>query len=80
MSIIKPAILSRGPVTVPVLGNSIKLTDRCDNCGHQAFARFTKDNLVLLFCAHHTYVLEATLIGLGWDMHDERHRLHSPEG
>lgn len=27
--------------------------DRCDRCGAQAYSRFNKDSLELIFCAHH---------------------------
>lgn len=41
----------------------------CDRCGHRSQSFWTMDDgrLTLTFCGHHGRLLEAQLIGLGWE-------------
>lgn len=55
----------------------LKLTDRCDRCGAQAFMRATRpDAGEVLFCAHHGRLHAAALARNGWDLEDESHRVN----
>jgi hypothetical protein len=57
----------------------LRATDRCDQCGAQAYVRVTPPagSVVtgLLFCAHDYAKNEAKLLAAGWGVQDERYRL-----
>lgn len=56
---------------------SLTLADRCDRCGAQAFASSHHGTHgSLLFCGHHFAKHEAGLIGAGFEIQDERHRIN----
>lgn len=56
---------------------SIRLTasDRCDQCGAQAYVRVTIGESELLFCAHHGRRNEEKLRLIATAWHDETDRL-----
>lgn len=55
----------------------IDLTDRCDQCGAQAFAKSfaTPGGSFLLFCAHHWRKNQLALDALGWKPVDHTDRV-----
>lgn len=56
--------------------NTLKVADRCDRCGAQAFvwARFTDEGL--LFCGHHFARWETAIRASARFVLDERHRIN----
>jgi hypothetical protein len=54
----------------------LKVTDRCDRCGAQAYVRVTlPGRLELLFCAHHNRQHAAALAKIAVEIQDETQRL-----
>ena len=54
----------------------LRIADRCDNCGAQAYYLVTsKDGLDLMFCGHHGSKYMAKLIADGFAIHDETWKL-----
>jgi hypothetical protein len=47
---------------------SLISTDRCDRCGSQAYVRFSKGDLELDFCGHHTTKYGNALDESGWNI------------
>ncbi|WP_245679157.1 DUF7455 domain-containing protein [Actinomadura hibisca] len=56
----------------------LKIADRCDRCGAQAFVRVEFDGLDLLFCGHHYRRHEMALLNRvpHAHVHDERDRIN----
>jgi hypothetical protein len=48
--------------------DSLVSTDRCDNCGAQAYVRFNKGASTLDFCGHHAAHHDAALDKAGWSI------------
>lgn len=44
----------------------LNATDRCDKCSAQARVKATKDDLTLIFCAHHYHEISTRLARDGW--------------
>ena len=65
-------------MTSAVADSSLTLSARCDRCGAQAYVRVVLESSggELLFCAHHSRAVEATLRPLSSEWHDETDRLH----
>ncbi|MGI5169934.1 DUF7455 domain-containing protein [Spirillospora sp. CA-253888] len=59
-------------------GEPLKVTDRCDRCGAQAFVRIEFGGLDLLFCGHHYRRNEMALLARvpHAHVHDERHKIN----
>lgn len=57
----------------------LKLVDRCDRCGAQAWVRVGIGNNDLLFCSHHFADAEAKITPLAAYIHDERTTLREGE-
>ena len=53
--------------------------DRCDRCGAQAYAQFTRDDAAseLIFCQHHIREFRDALIDDGWDVYFDTESLRS---
>jgi len=64
-------------MTTAVADRTLTAADRCDRCGAQAYVRVVLESSggELLFCAHHSRAVEATLRPLSSDWHDETDRL-----
>lgn len=60
--------------------NPLTLSDRCDECGAQAFVRVFLPSGDLLFCGHHFAEKEPTFVARGYEIQDERDRINKPEG
>ena len=60
-------------MTTAVADRTLTAADRCDRCGAQAYVRVVLESSggELLFCAHHSRAVEATLKPLSSDWHDE---------
>jgi hypothetical protein len=54
----------------------LRLADRCDRCGAQAFVRIYVGELDLLLCGHDYHVNEVLLAAKGYVVQDERHRIN----
>lgn len=54
----------------------LKIADRCDRCGAQAFAAATIDGTDLLFCGHHFAEHETELRKVATKVVDERARIN----
>jgi hypothetical protein len=55
---------------------ALRVIDRCDYCGAQAFFLAMKAELDLLFCGHHGRQHLDALIFQGWDVADETEALN----
>lgn len=58
----------------------LKIADRCDRCGAQAFVLAVSEDhgMDLMFCGHHYSRHEAALAGSGaWVITDERWRINA---
>lgn len=63
--------------SIPKDRPALRLVDRCDRCGVQAFvAAHHATHSTLLFCGHHFAKHEAALIGSGFDIQDERSKIN----
>lgn len=51
----------------------IRVADRCDRCGAQAFASAVVNAVELFFCGHHFRKAEAGLYAVASRIVDERH-------
>jgi ribosomal protein S27AE len=57
----------------------LRLNDRCDLCGSQAFvAAHPVVASPLLFCGHHFAEFEQKLVNDGWVIQDERDKINPP--
>lgn len=54
----------------------LKVADRCDRCGAQAFVRTEHEASELLWCGHHFVEHEAKLAELGTKVVDERVKIN----
>lgn len=52
---------------------TLKNTDRCDKCGHQAYVLAKGIEGELMFCGHHYRDYEFGLIPWAFEIVDERH-------
>lgn len=57
----------------------LKIADRCDRCGAQAYVRATTIAGDLLWCGHHFHEYEPRLREVSIFIHDERERLTKPQ-
>jgi hypothetical protein len=55
----------------------LKVSDRCDRCGAQAFVLVRGVNGELLFCGHHYAENEKKLADFAFDIVDERDKINS---
>lgn len=55
----------------------LTVSDRCDQCGAQAFVRVTLSSGELYFCAHHGRAASEALRESAVSILDESHRLHA---
>jgi hypothetical protein len=62
-----PEIVEPGPV--------LKMTDRCDRCGHQAYVLAKGIEGELMFCGHHYHDYEYGLIPWAFEIVDERDKI-----
>lgn len=62
------------PLDLSALGLSTVF--RCDRCGAQAYTAVAKDDLMLLFCRHHTNKHRGRLVETGWTIDDRTHLLN----
>ncbi|WNN93682.1 hypothetical protein SEA_CALLINALLBARBZ_32 [Arthrobacter phage CallinAllBarbz] len=75
MSSIKPTVSPSAPVKVPV--RVLRVADRCDRCGAQAFVKATLPGAhPLLFCGHHYRKHEPALLQADARIIDERSRIN----
>lgn len=58
--------------------DSLVSTDRCDNCGAQAYVRFSKGSSTLDFCGHHAAHHDAALDKGGWTISIDTRELLMP--
>lgn len=65
--------------TADPLREPLRLADRCDSCGAQAFvaAQIPGASSELLFCGHHFRRHESALAASGARIHDERDRINA---
>lgn len=63
-------------VKVEQIERELVVADRCDRCGAQAFMQAVKNDLDLLFCAHHGRAFTPALVGQGFVVLDSSHRLN----
>jgi len=54
----------------------IKVADRCDKCGAQAFVLVKGVSGELLFCGHHFSKFEENLTKFAYEIVDERDRIN----
>lgn len=59
------------------LEEPLKIADRCDRCGAQAFVRATFLNGELLFCAHHFAEKEEAICAQSVHIYDERAKINA---
>lgn len=57
----------------------LKVADRCDSCGAQAYFLVELKNGDLVFCRHHFAKYEDTLINIAIDIYDESDILTEPK-
>lgn len=56
---------------------ALRLADRCDRCGAQAFAAaYHAVHGTLLFCGHHFNKHQVSLVEQGFEMQDETHKIN----
>ena len=55
----------------------IKIADRCDRCGAQAFVLVKGVSGELYFCGHHYQKNEAALIKFAYEVVDERNYINA---
>jgi hypothetical protein len=55
----------------------IKVADRCDRCGAQAFVLVKGMSGELLFCGHHFAKFEEKLTQFAYEIVDERDRINN---
>lgn len=55
----------------------LKVSDRCDRCGAQAFVLVRGVNGELLFCGHHYVENEKKLADFAFDIVDERDKINA---
>jgi ribosomal protein S14 len=58
-----------------VANRKMKISDRCDRCGSQAFVLVTGVNGELMFCGHHFKQHESALNKYAYEIIDERNFL-----
>lgn len=54
----------------------LRVADRCDRCGAQAFMQAVKGNLDLLFCGHHGKFHRTALEAQHFTVLDSTHKLN----
>jgi ribosomal protein L37E len=59
--------------------SDLKVADRCDRCGAQAYYRATLNDSELLFCAHHGRENSDALFLAGWEVDNQSKRLEAAE-
>ena len=62
---------------VPERVHVFNTTDRCDQCGAQAYAGALVNGTELLWCAHHFTIHAEKILTLASVVIDGRHELHS---
>ncbi len=63
--------------TTPDATRPLLVSDRCDSCDAQAFARAVIGDTELLFCAHHARKHESKVKEIASVWHDETDRLYA---
>lgn len=56
----------------PIRERTLRVADRADCCGAQAFVRVEVEDTELLFCGHHFAKHELVIIAAGYEVTDER--------
>jgi hypothetical protein len=70
------ATVTENVVQVEQIERELLVADRCDRCGAQAFMQAIKENLDLLFCAHHGREYTPALVDQNFVVLDSSHRLN----
>lgn len=65
------------PASLRASDIQLKIADRCDRCGAQAFMVFTNGTQMFLFCGHHGNKHKDALVAQGFnDIADHRHLIN----
>jgi len=63
--------------TQEVVDRQLKVADRCDRCGSQAFVLVKGITGELMFCGHHYTKNQNALENYAYEVIDERHYINS---